>query len=135
MMTIKKNTTKTIANIIDLLGQCELNDLRDIKTALDDLIHDAENLHEQADNQNLQERRSNLRYVTKLMSTLVRITDVKPGEKKEFNAEILDISRHGLRLRVEASFVFSRIIKVTFACPGKMTKQCYLEIARMKNIS
>ena len=135
IMNIKRNTTQTIVNIIDLLSRCELDDLKAIKTALDDLIRDAKNLHNTLSAKDLQERRSSLRYQTKLMSTLVRITDVKSGEKKEFNAEILDISRHGLRLRVDATFVFSRIVKATFACPGQMTKQCYLEIAHMKKVS
>ena len=135
IMKIKKNSAQTIVNIIDLLNRCELNDLKVIKTALDDLIHDAKNIHKKRSHKNSTDRRSSPRYATKIMSTLVRITDVKPGQKKEFNAEILDISRHGLRLRLDAAFLFSRIVKVTFACPGQMTKQCYLEIAHMKKIS
>ena len=134
-MTAKKDTTQTIANIIDLLSRCELDDLKAIKPALDELIRDAENPDEHREYPHLTERRSNQRFPTNLLCTLFRVTDVKPGEKREFTAEILDISRHGMRLKLDANFAFSRIVKVTFASPGQMTKQCYLEVVHSHRVS
>jgi hypothetical protein len=64
------------------------------------------------------------------MGVLVRVTDVRPGERKEFAVEIKDISRHGVLLKVDPKFISSRYVNLAFASPGSMTKQKYMEVVR-----
>lgn len=75
------------------------------------------------------------RFKTNLMGSLIRVTDVKPGERKEFSVTICDISRSGLRFRVDTNFIPSRVVEVLFGAPGGKIKQAFMEVVRMKKQS
>lgn len=81
------------------------------------------------------ERRSENRFTTEIPGTVTRLTNVRPGEKKEFTATILDISRTGMRLKTDLSFVPSRVVRVTFSAPGGNIKQCCMQIMRYHQVS
>lgn len=131
----KKNTDNHLDNIVSLLKQCDMNTLRTVRNTLEDLIWDLQKSIET--NKELRDRskRGEGRYQTNLLGTLLRVTDIRPGEKKEYNVKILDMSREGLRLRVDADFIPSRVVEITFAQPGGKIKQCSLEVVRMRKRS
>lgn len=72
------------------------------------------------------------RFDVNYLGTLTRLTDVRPGERKEYSATIRDISRSGMCLWVDTNFVPSRVVEVTFSAPGGKIKSCQLEIVRMR---
>jgi len=117
-------------NIKSLLQQCGLKELLEIECYLESLISNSEYEVplELEDNEELIRREP--RAFTKIFGVLTRLTDVQPGEAVEYNAQILDLSRHGMRLRVNHDFCPSRIIKVNFPGPKKTWKESFLEIVR-----
>jgi len=123
-----------IEKIAKLLQRCDLQELRKVETVLADLIRKVTE-HANWDDQDGSCRRAEKRFESNLLGTLTRLTDVKPGEKKEYSVTIQDISRSGMCLRVDTNFTPSRVVKVTFGAPGGQIKQCNLEIVRMLKMS
>jgi CheY-like chemotaxis protein len=123
-----------IEKIAKLLQRCDLQELRKVETVLADIIDKMTN-HANWDDQEGSHRRTEKRFESNLLGTLTRLTDVKPGERKEYSVTIQDISRSGMCLRVDTNFTPSRVVKVTFGAPGGQIKQCNLEIVRMLKMS
>ena len=106
-----------------LLRGCNQPELKAIEEMLQELSDNPENNNPDSNCHPKRKSRRDKRFETNLFGSLLRITDVKPGERKEFSAIIKDISRSGLRLAVEGNFVPSRIVSVTFAGPEGKTKR------------
>ena len=130
-----KNVDNHLNNIVGLLKQCDMSTLRTVRVTLEDLIWDLQKTIETDKEKRGRSNRGQGRYKTNLPGTLLRVTDLRPGEKKEYNVKILDLSREGMRLRVDTDFIPSRIIEMTFAKPGGNITQCSLEVVRMRKRS
>ena len=124
-----------ISKIEKLLRRCELNDLYEIETILSDLIQKEEVGSKRWNDDDGRKQRKEKRFETNLLGTLTRITDVKPGERKEYSVTIGDISRSGMRLQVDGKFNPSRVVEVMFASPGGKIKRCFVEVVRMQKMS
>lgn len=81
------------------------------------------------------ERRSEPRFETEIPGTLMRLTNVRPGEKKEFSVTILDVSRRGMRLKVGVNYIPSQVIKLVFVGPRGKIKESFLEVVRMSRVT
>jgi len=119
-----------------LLQKCDLQDLRRIDDLLTSLIEkgysrEAE-VHEKEKETN--QMRAEDRFETNLLGTIARVTDIKPGEPREYSATIKDISRNGMCLQVNSNFIPSRIIEITFGSPNGKIKKCCLEVVRMRRM-
>jgi DNA-binding response OmpR family regulator len=123
-----------IEKIAKLLQRCDLQELHKVETVLADLIRKVTD-HANWDDQDGSHRRSEKRFESNLLGTLTRLTDVKPGERKEYSVTIQDISRSGMCLRVDANFTASRVVRVMFGAPGGQIKRCNLEVVRMRKMS
>jgi DNA-binding NarL/FixJ family response regulator len=118
-----------------LLRRCNQPELKAIEEMLQELSDDPDSTNPDDNQHSKRKSRRDKRFETNLFGSLLRITDVKPGERKEFSAIIKDISRSGLKLAVEGNFVPSRIVSVTFAGPGGKTKRYFLEVVRMRKMA
>ena len=117
------DTTK----IEKLLQNCDLRELYSLESILTDLIQKAkQNAAKQKETKGRQLRNED-RFDTNLMGTLIRITDVKPGERKEFSINIQDLSRSGMKFKVDTNFIPSRIVEVLFGAPGGKIKKAFME--------
>lgn len=81
------------------------------------------------------ERRFETRFKTEIPGTLTRLTDVRPGEKKEFSVTILDVSRRGIRLKVGVNYIPAQAVKLVFVGPRGKIKECFLEVVRLDRIT
>ena len=122
----------SISKIEKLLLHCELRELKEIQEIVSERIatlatSDAHKQDSEGHNNRQEER-----FKTNLLGTLTRITDVRPGERKEYSITINDISRSGMRLKVDSNFIPSRVVEVTFAAPGGKIKRCFMEVVRMR---
>ncbi len=117
--------------IKQLLESCKVQELYELEKHIDHLIQEAEKQAREICESKERERRREERFDMNLLGTLTRITDVKPGERKEYSVTIQDVSRGGMRLKLEHNFIPSRVVEVTFASPGGKIKRCFLEIVRM----
>jgi len=116
--------------IKSLLQQCGLKELLEIECFLESLINNSEYEEPLELEGNEELIRREPRAFTKIFGILTRLTDIQPGEAVEYNAQILDLSRHGMRLRVNHDFCPSRIIKVNFPGPKQTWKESFLEVVR-----
>lgn len=124
-----------ISKIEKLLRQCDFNDLLKIEKVLMELIGKVKASEANNDEEAGRRMRCEKRFQANLLGTLTRVTDVKPGERKEYSVTIVDISRSGMCLHVDNNFISSRIVEVTFAGPGGKIKQCFLEIVRIRKMN
>jgi len=122
-----------IAKIEKLLQQCDLEELHTIEKNLVGLIKHLEGNDLENDEEG-RKRRRDKRFGTNILATLRRITDVRPHERKEYSVTIQDISRNGMRLKVDTNFTPSRIIEVEFVGPGGKIKKTMLEVVRMRKM-
>ena len=79
---------KIVENIAGQLQNCDLKTLCAIKPVLIDLIDEIESSIGKANGPRPQECRREERYPTELDGVLARISDVRPGEKREFQVKI-----------------------------------------------
>ena len=125
------DTTK----IEKLLQNCDLRELYSLESILTDLIEKAkQNAAKQEETKGKQLRNED-RFNTNLIGTLIRVTDVKPGERKEFSITIQDLSRSGMKFKVDTNFISSRIVEILFGAPGGKIKRTFMEIVRMRKHS
>ena len=122
------DTTK----IENLLKHCDLRELYSIENILTDLIEKAKHNAAKQEETKGKQLRAEDRFETNLMGTLIRITDVKPGERKEFSITIQDLSRSGMKFKVDTNFIPSRVVEVLFGAPGGKIKKTFMEVVRMR---
>lgn len=127
---VYRTTEETVDSVIRLMKCCDLDILKTIKSNLDGFLDETfvSIPSDHADTSG--DLRAAPRYETDLMGILVRVTDVRPGERKEYAVEIKDISRQGVLLKVDPKFISSRYVNLAFASPGSMTRQKYMEVVR-----
>jgi DNA-binding response OmpR family regulator len=117
-----------------LLEKCSMKELEFIEQLIQDKITNAKVDEDQWGDEESRKRRREPRFETKMLGNLTRITDVKPGERKEFSVTICDVSRSGMKLFVDPNFIPARVVEVTFAAPGGKIKRSVLEIVRMRKM-
>ncbi len=117
------------------LQKCDLFELYSIQEIVNQLIDEVESRNGKQGQPGEQEKRKEGRFKSDIVGTLLRLTDVKPGERKEYYVRILDVSRTGMRLSVDHNFIPSRLVEVVFNRPGKSVKQCYVEVVRIYKMS
>ena len=118
-----------------LLQHCDLTELDTIQKIVNGLIKQMQSKSPDSTDEEGRKLRKEKRFTTNILATLTRLTDVRPGERKEFSVIIQDISRNGMRIRVDTSFTPSRLMQITFAGPGGKIKQSFMEMARMRKIA
>ena len=124
-----------IGKIETILAELELKDLYAIELLVAELIESARSTQmEIADGVEGQERRQEKRFEANIMATLQRITDIRPGERKEWHVNILDVSRTGMCFKVDTNFIPSRVVQLTFSKAGGRIKQVFMEVVRMKKM-
>jgi DNA-binding response OmpR family regulator len=123
-----------INRIENLLAKCDLEDLRSIERTVGELIAKASEKQSEGEGTSLKNLRKEERFTTNIHANLVRITDVRPNERKEYSVTVKDISRSGMCFLVDSNFVPSRIVELTFAGPGGRIKRCCLEIVRLRKL-
>jgi DNA-binding response OmpR family regulator len=124
----------SLKKIEELLETCSVKDLEYIEQLVQEMVVKAKIGKGRWDDEEGHMRRREPRFDTKMLGTLTRVTDVKPGERKEFSVTICDVSRSGMKLIVDPNFIPSRVVDVTFAAPGGKIKRSVLEIVRMRKM-
>ena len=124
-----------VDKIEKLLERCESKDLERIIATATKLRDKAEIGTDPLREDDSPTQRTEPRFETNLLATLTRITDIRPGERKEFSVTIRNISRSGMKLIVDPNFVPSRLVEVTFAAPAGKLKRATLEIVRMRKMT
>ncbi|MBN2212519.1 MAG: PilZ domain-containing protein [Sedimentisphaerales bacterium] len=112
----------------------DLKDLYVVEVVVAEMISKlrAAQLSDDMDEETASNMRQEKRFNANLMGTLKRITDLRPGERKEWCINIQDISRSGMCFKVDTNFIPSRLVEITFSQPGGKIKQCFMEVVRMK---
>ena len=124
----------SLKKIEELLEKCTIRELEYIEHLVQEMVVKSKIDEGQWNDEEGRMRRREPRFETKVLGTLTRVTDVKPGERKEFSVTICDISRSGMKLIVDPNFIPSRVVDVTFAAPGGKIKRSILEIVRMRKM-
>ena len=124
-----------LGKIEKLLQRCDLKQLNEIKKTVSEMIEREIGNQSYWDDQNGRKQRREERFETNLLGTMTRITDVKPGERKEYSVSVHDISRNGMCLKVDTNFTPSRVVEVTFAAPGGKIKRCFMEVVRVRKMT
>ena len=121
--------------IEQMLADLNIEELNYARQKAQELIDKANSVAAATGQSTDDDRRHEYRFTSNVLGNLVRVTDVRPGEQKEFTVTISDISRNGMRLRVDPHFLPSRIVELTFASPGGRIKHRYLELIRVRRMS
>ncbi|MBN2377231.1 MAG: PilZ domain-containing protein [Sedimentisphaerales bacterium] len=124
-----------LPKIENILNRCDISELIKIEKIVQKLIENQKSASELSDEEQGSQLRREQRFQTNILGTLVRITDIKPGERKEYSVTLKDISQSGMCLIVDLNFVPSRIVEVVFAGPGGKIKRSYLEVVRMRKMT
>ena len=124
-----------LSKIEDILNRCDLSELIKVEKIVQKLIENQKSASKLSDEEQGSQLRREQRFQTNILGTLVRITDIKPGERKEYSVTLKDISQSGICLIVDLNFVPSRIVEVVFAGPGGKIKRSYLEVVRMRKMT
>ncbi|MBI9019532.1 MAG: PilZ domain-containing protein, partial [Phycisphaerae bacterium] len=120
-------------NIRNLMSECSLGQLLQIETYLEGQIKKQEAITAKLGDPKGRKNRKEVRINTRIRAKIERITNISPGEYKEFTAYIEDISRHGMKLKItDPNYIHSKIIKVIFWGPKKTVKNAYMQIARTR---
>lgn len=122
----------SLQQIEEYLETCSVNELEKLEKLIQDKIAQAND--GQWNDEDARKRRKEPRFDTSMLGTLTRVTDVKPGERKEFSVTICDVSRSGMKLIVDQNFIPSRVIEITFAAPGGKIKRSAMEVVRMRKM-
>ncbi|MBN2376563.1 MAG: PilZ domain-containing protein [Sedimentisphaerales bacterium] len=118
--------------IIELLPKCNKDQVRKIYNRVSDQLHTLDGKVSKSSEELGRQERQEDRFEVDFLGTLTRLTDVRPGERKDYSVTIKDISRSGMCLWVDTNFVPSRVIEVTFSAKGNKIKQSQLEIVRIR---
>jgi len=121
-----------IGQIEKFLETCDLRELYTVEAKLTDLIKKAKQHTALMEDTQARQLRREERFETTLSGSLIRVTDVKPGERKEYSITIQDLSRSGMKFKVDTTFIPSRVVEVLFGAPGGKIKQTFMEVVRMK---
>ncbi|MCF7957543.1 MAG: PilZ domain-containing protein [Phycisphaerae bacterium] len=117
------------------LESCDFHDLLEVEKYLSALLNTAQVNLDRIFKNDGEEITREERFSTNLSGTLTRITNVRPGERKEYNITIENVSRKGMNFRVDKNFTPSQIVEINFASPAGKRKNCYMEIVRMNRRS
>jgi hypothetical protein len=126
------NSQTALLGIIKLLKSCDHDTLITVRKKVQTLIDRAEPVVDCPFGVDLQDKRAFSRYSTDFCGKAVRLTNVRPGEKKEFSAKIKDISEKGMNISVSTDFIPSNVIEVVFAGPKSVVKRSFLQIVRIR---
>jgi len=126
--------SEKIKQIETLLDACELKELLTAERAVMERLWRLKRDNKLGEQEQRSLRRDP-RFETHLLGTLTRVTDVHSGQRKEFVATITDISRGGMRVRVDQEFIPSRLVELTFAGPGGKIKRTFMEVLSIKKRS
>ncbi len=124
----------SLKKIEEFLETCSVKDLEYIEQLVQEMIVSTKINSGRWNDEDGYKRRREPRFETNMLGTLTRVTDVKPGERKEFSVTICNVSRSGMKLIVDPNFIPSRVVEVTFAAPGGKIKRSVMEIARMRKM-
>ena len=123
-----------IEEIKQVLPELDISQLRQLKSTIAELIKKTQDENGLFGQEGIENMRGELRFDTEIHASVRRITDVSPNERTEYAGIICDISRTGLRIRMMANFMPSRIVEATFQAPTGQTKTSLLEVVRMKKV-
>ncbi len=126
-----KNADKIRKGLIALLNQCDDRVLELIQPALGEIVQQT---RQALAGQDSQIQRREERVQTSLEGTLIRLTDLRPGEPREFPVKIKNISAHGMCLQMDERFIPSRLMRVTFVAPKGKVMEREIEICWLKKI-
>jgi|GEM_PF-6045623 len=126
------NPQTTLLNIIKLLKSCDHDTLLTISNRVQQLIDRTAPVIDCPFGEDAQEKRTSSRYITDFSGNIVRLTNVRPGEQRDYSAKINDISANGMNIRVSADFIPSNAIKVVFPGPKGDMKRFFLKIVRIR---
>ena len=115
-----------------ILAACSVDELRDIDRMVSERLKKADANFSKLSAELGRKQRRDKRVDVNFLGTLTRLTDIRPGERKEYSVTIKDLSRTGICLWVDVNFVPSRVVEVVFSTPGGKHKKCQLEIVRMR---
>ncbi len=124
-----------IIQIENLLQECNFDELQAVENIVEDMIHSIEPQIASEIPALAKEQRAEKRFQSNSLATISRTIDVKPGERRTYTANILDLSRSGMRLKVDTNFIPSRLLEITFAAPGGKMKRSFLEIVRLRKMA
>ncbi len=124
----------SLKKIEELLEACSVKDLETLEHLVREKIVAGKINAGQWNDLQGRKQRKEPRFETKMLGTLTRVTDVKPGERKEFSVTICDVSRSGMKLIVDPKFIPARVVEVTFAAPGGKIKRSVMEVVRMRKM-
>jgi len=114
------------------IWKCSVEDLRVLEQMVSDRRKEIDATYSKMSDELGRQQRREERFEVNYIGTLVRLTDVKPGERKEYSVLIKDISKSGMCLRVDSNFIPCRLVEVVFHVPGGKVKKCQLTIIRMQ---
>ncbi len=117
------------------LESCDFSDLLEVERHLSQLLDTAQENIDRINNGSGQRIEREERFPTNLSGKLTRITNIRPGERKEYSVIIKNISRKGLNFKVDINFIPSRIVEISFASAKGKEKNCHMEIVRMRRQS
>ncbi len=112
--------------------KCSVEDLRALEQMVAERRREIDATYSKMSEEMGRQQRREERFEVNYIGTLVRLTDVKPGERKEYSVLIKDISKSGMCLRVDSNFIPCRLVEVVFNVPGGKVKKCQLTIIRMQ---
>jgi len=121
-------------SIDKLLRRCDATELEEVLEIAQRLLDEIKQAGPPSGEEDARQRRREARFETNLLATLTRVTDVKPGERKEYSVTVRDVSRSGMKLIMDSNFIPSRVVEVTFATPGGKIKRSMLEVVRLRKM-
>ncbi len=121
-----------LEEIRKILESCDQDELGEIRQLVDDAGSLVQLVSLELGGVKPENKRNEQRIPYDAEAEIIRLTDVKSGERVEYTASLKDVSRSGLCLQVEGHFIPSRLIKVHFATPVGKNKEVVVEVVRIK---
>jgi hypothetical protein len=123
-----------VSKLVNFLEKCDLQELQAVEKKVAELIAKTIETASETTEEDYRNLRHEERFETNIHANLVRITDVRPNERKEYSVTVKDVSRNGMCFLVDSNFIPSRIVELTFAGPGGKIKRTCLEIVRLRKL-
>ena len=92
--------------LAEMLNRCDPETWQSLLPSMDQFVQDTRRALTQIQGE---QRRADERMPTALRGTLTRLSDVRPGERREFSVEIVNLSQEGMGIRVEKQYIPSRL--------------------------
>ena len=122
-----------LEEIRKILEACDQDELGEIRQIVDDAGSLVQLVSLELGGARPTNKRVEQRIPYEAEAEVIRLTNVKPGERVEYSASLKDVSKSGLCLQVEERFIASRLIKVHFSTPVGKNKEVVVEVVRIKD--